>query len=185
MKLSDELVKLSAGLPVGKCYRTIGRHHEGLLYKFYRSLNHEERRIRFGGAVSDDAIARHCEEIDWRSTLVIVFGTALRLDAVAVNCRIDARRVENATVATKVGEQAVPKLLRLSAIATRDFFAAKYMLISLEGASWLIRHLREIGSVVTTEDFAEFDVTSIAHEFDAIDEDGWQIGSRAASSSRG
>ncbi len=57
MKLSDELVKVSTGLPVGKCYRTIGRHHEGLLYEFYRSLNLEERRVRFGGVVSDDVSA--------------------------------------------------------------------------------------------------------------------------------
>src|SRR5262245_63202379 len=134
MRLSTELLTASMGLADGKGYRSLTRHHEGTLHAFYRSLNQEERRIRFGGAVSDDAIARHCDQIDWRSTLVIAFGTAFRLDAVAVNVRIDTRRVENATVATRDGAHAVPTLLRLSAVATRDLFAAKRMLVSLEGA---------------------------------------------------
>ena len=67
MKLSTELLKASAGLADGKSYRTLTRHHEGILYAFYRSLNPEERRVRFGAAVSNEAIARHCDEIDWRS----------------------------------------------------------------------------------------------------------------------
>lgn len=170
MKLSTELLNASAGLADGKCYRTLVRHHDGMLHAFYRSLNQEERRVRFGGAVSDDAIARHCDEIDWRSTLVIAFGTAFRLDAVAVNVRIDARRVENAVVATRDGEHAAPTLLRLSAVATRDLFAAERMLVSLEGANCLLRHLQEIGSTVLTGDFAEFDVTSLAGERVVIDD---------------
>ncbi len=44
------------GLADGKSYRTLTRHHEGILYAFYRSLDPEQRRVRFGGAVSDDAI---------------------------------------------------------------------------------------------------------------------------------
>src|SRR5439155_4155360 len=120
--------------------------HTGVLHAFYRSLNPEERRMRFGGAVSDESIASYCEQIDWRWTLVIGFGTAFRLDAVAVNVRIDDQRVENATVATREGEDAVPTLLRLSAVGARDFFAADRMLVGLDGANWLLRHLREIGS---------------------------------------
>lgn len=170
MKLSTELLKASVGLADGKSYRTLTRHHEGILYAFYRSLNPEERRIRFGAAVSDEAIAAHCDQIDWRSTLVIAFGTAFRLDAVAVNVRIDGRRVENATVATRDGEHAVPTLLRLSAVATRDLFAADRMLVGLDGASWLLRHLREIGSTEVKDDFAEFDVTSLFGEADSSGE---------------
>ena len=170
MKLSTELLKASIGLADGKSYRTLTRHHEGILYAFYRSLNPEERRIRFGAAVSDEAIASHCDQIDWRSTLVVAFGTAFRLDAVAVNVRIDGRRVENATVATRDGEHAVPALLRLSAVATRDLFAGERMLVGLDGASWLLRHLREIGSTEVRDDFAEFDVTSLSGEADAVEE---------------
>jgi hypothetical protein len=168
MKLATELLKASFGLPDGKSYRTLTRPHEGTLYAFYCSLNPEERRARFGGAVSDEAIARHCDGIDWRSTLIVVFGTAFRLDAVAVNVRIDGRRVENVTVATGSGEQAVPTLLRLSAVATRDLFAAERMMVSLDGASWLLRHLREIGPTEVKEDYAEFDVSSISGEADAF-----------------
>ena len=163
MKLSIELLKASSmGFADGKSYRTLTRHHADLLHAFYRSLNPEERRARFGGAVSDDAIAVHCDQIDWRSTLVIAYGTASCLDAAAVNVRIDSRRVENATVATNEGEHAVPVLLRLSAVAARDIFAAERMLVSLDGANWLLRHLRDIGPTILREEFAEFDVTSIA-----------------------
>lgn len=170
MKLSTELLKASMGLAGGKSYRTLTRHHEGVLYAFYRSLDAEQRRVRFGGAVSDEAIARHCDGIDWRSTLVVAFGTAFRLDAVAVNVRIDGRRVENATVANRDGEHAVPTLLRLSAIATGDLFAAGRMLVSLDGAGFLLRHLREIGPTAVRDDFAEFDVTSLSACADAADE---------------
>jgi len=80
-------------------------------------------------------------------------------------------RVENATVANKDGERAVPTLLRLSAVATGDLFAAERMLVSLDGASWLLRHLREIGSAVVKDDYAEFDVASLsAGDADAFDE---------------
>lgn len=170
MKLSTELLKASMGLADGKSYRTLTRHHEGILYAFYRSLDPEQRRVRFGGAVSDDAIARHCDQINWRSTLIVAFGTAFRLDAVAVNVRIDGRRVENATVANTDGERAVPTLLRLSAVATGDLFAAERMLVSLDGASWLLRHLREIGSAVVKDDFAEFDVASLSAGADGFDD---------------
>src|SRR5215212_3298431 len=125
MTLSTELLKASTGLTNGRAYRTLPRYDQRTLYEFYCSLNQEDRRVRFGGAVSDDAIARHCDQIDWRSTLVIAFGTATCLEAVAVNVRIDTRRVENATIATKDSEHAVPALLRLSAVGTRDLFAAE------------------------------------------------------------
>jgi hypothetical protein len=170
MKLSTELLKASMGLVDGKSYRTLTRHHEGVLYAFYRSLNGERRRMRFGGAVSDESIARHCDGIDWRSTLVIAFGSAFRLDAVAVNVRIDGRRVENATVANTDGEHAVPTLLRLSAVASGDLFVAQRMLVSLDGAGFLLRHLREIGSTVVRDDYAEFDVASLSAGTDAVDE---------------
>jgi hypothetical protein len=177
MKLATELLKASMGLADGKSYRTLTRHHEGVLYAFYRSLDPKGRQVRFGAAVSDDAIARHCDQIDWRSTVIVAFGTAFRLDAVAVNVRIDGRRVENVTVADRVGERSVPALLRLSAVAVRDLFAADRMLVSLDGACWLLPHLREIGSAVVREDFAEFDVSSITGEAD--DAPRGQIGARA------
>lgn len=183
MKLSNELLKASLGLADGRSYRMLTRHHQSTLHGFYRSLNQEERRIRFGGAVSDDAIARHCDQIDWRSTLVIAFGTALSLDAVSVNVRIDTRRVENATVARADGTTALPTLLRLSAVASRDLFAAKRMLVNLEGTSWLLRHLREMSSTVLNEEFAELDVTSIAEEPALVDDDRslrMQVDGRAA-----
>lgn len=170
MKLSTELLKASTGFSDGKSFRNLTRHHEGILYAFYRGLDTEQRRMRFGGAVSDDAIARHCDDIDWRSTLIIAFGSAFRLDAVAVNIRIDGQRVENATVANKDGECAVPALLRLSAVASGDLFAAERMLVNIDGAGWLLRHLREIGSAVVKDDFAEFDVASLAASADAFDE---------------
>src|SRR5438876_11641771 len=142
MKFATELLKANIGLADGQSYKTLTRYHEGALHAFYRSLNPEERRIRFSAAVSDESIARYCEQIDWRSTLVIAFGTARRLDAVAVNVRIDGQRVENATIATKEGGDAVPVLLRLSAFGSRDLFAADRLLVGLDGASWLLRHLR-------------------------------------------
>jgi len=161
MKLEAELLKASAGLASGKSYKTLTRYDTGVLDAFYRSLNQEERRIRFGAAVSDDSIARYCEAIDWRSTLVIVFGAGPELSAVATNVRIDGRRVENATVATEEGEQAVSTLLRLSAIATRDLFAADRMLVNLDGANRWLGHLREIGSASLRQEYAEFDVSSL------------------------
>lgn len=171
MRFSTEVLKASFGLPDGKSYRALTRHQEGTLYAFYCSLDPEGRRARFGGAVSDEAIARHCDHIDWRSTLIVAFGTAFRLDAVAVNVRVDSRRVENATVAKSEGEHAVPTLLRLSAVASRDLFSAERMLVSLDGANWLLRHLREIGPTVVREDYAEFDVSAISGEGAAFGDD--------------
>lgn len=182
MKFSTELLKTSTPLADGRSYRALTRHHEGVLQAFYRSLDAEQRRMRFGCAVSDESIAHHCDTIDWRSTLIVAFGTAFRLDAVAVNVRIDARRVENATVANRDGAHAVPTLLRLSAVAAGDLFAAERMLVGIDGAGPLLRHLREIGPVVVKDDFAEFDVASLAAGADGLDDvTGIRIEARVAS----
>jgi hypothetical protein len=44
------------------------------------------------------------------------------------------------------------------------------MLVGLDGASWLLRHLREIGSAVVKDDFAEFDVASLSAGADGFDD---------------
>lgn len=164
MRFVTELLEASRELADDRSYQALTRYDEAALHAFYRSLDPEERRIRFGAAVGDESIARYCDAIDWRSTLVIAFGTARRLDAVALNVRIDGRRVENATVATREGGNAVPVLLRLSAVGARDLFAAGRMLVSLDGAGWLLRHMRDFGSTVVREEFAELDLGSIAGE---------------------
>lgn len=169
MKLQTELLKASTGLADGRSYKALTRYDVGMLQAFYRSLDQEQRRIRFGAAVSDESIARYCEQIDWRSTLVIAFGTARELLAVATNVRIDIFRVENATVAAKEGEAAVSTLLRLSAVASRDLFAADRMLVNLDGANWLLRYVREIGAATLCEEYAEFDVRSITGEATRVD----------------
>lgn len=185
MKFENELLKLSIGLADGKAYRTLTSYNVGQLQAFYCSLNQEERRIRFGAAVSDESIASYCEQIDWRSTLVIAFGDAHRLHAVATNVRIDIQRIENATVATKAGEEAVATLLRLSAIATSEVFAAGHMLVNLDGAHWLIRHLREVGPATLLGDHADFDVTAISGEISVEDRrvQRWRTGRVAAAAS--
>lgn len=161
MKLEAELLKASAGLADGRSYKTLTRYDADVLDAFYRSLGIEERRVRFGAAVSDESIARYCEGVDWRSTLVIACGTGRDLCAVATNARIDIRRVENATIANRKGEDSIPTLLRLSAVAARDLFAADRMLVNLDGAREWRHHLKDLGSAALREEYAEVDVSSL------------------------
>jgi hypothetical protein len=154
MKLSTELVKSSIGFPMCNSYRLITRHELSLLITFYCSLGQEERRIRFGAAVNDESIVSYCEKIDWRSTVVIVRGDFSRLTAVATNVRIDSRRVENATIWVHNGLDALPTLLRLSAVAAADLFAADQLIVEFNGAPWIVDQLREMGQVRIADDHA-------------------------------
>lgn len=162
MRYEAELFKASVSLANGMFFRALTRYDVSLLQRFYCSLNQEERRVRFGGAVSDEAIASYCEQIEWRSTLLIGLGDPNKLIAVSTNVRVDSRRVENATVASAEGQQAISTLLRLSAVASGELFAADRMLVNLEGARWLLHHLGEIGPVTVSNDYADLDVRSVA-----------------------
>ena len=52
----------------------VGRSH--------RELSFEERRRRFGGALSDSALEAFCRAIEWRRTIMIACFSAERLEAV-------------------------------------------------------------------------------------------------------
>ena len=165
MKLSTELLKSSIGLPLCNSYRLITRHDLSLLTSFYQSLGQEKRRIRFGAAVNDESIVRYCEQIEWRSTLVIARGDSSRLTAVATNVRIDTTRVENATIWAHDGLDALLPLLRLSAVAAADLFAADQLIVEFSGAPWIVNHLREIGPVRVASDHASLKVGSALAAF--------------------
>jgi len=50
--------------------------------RFYRELSFDERRRRFGGALSDAALDAFCHAIEWRRTIMIACFSAERLEAV-------------------------------------------------------------------------------------------------------
>jgi len=50
--------------------------------RFYRELSFDERRRRFGGALSDSALDAFCRAIQWRRTIMIACLSAERLEAV-------------------------------------------------------------------------------------------------------
>ena len=161
MMFETELMKASTEIENGASYRVVTKYDVNALHGFYRSLDATQRRARFGAAVSDNSIDCYCEQIDWRSTIVIARINAGSLDAAATNVRIDTARVENATVANASGEGASRTLLRLSAIATREFFAANQLLVDLEGTSELLHWLREIGPVTIVDAVAVLDVRAV------------------------
>ena len=60
-----------SSLSVVCSFRALSAEDKKLLHRFYLDLNSDERRHRFGGAVSDESITRHCAGIDWNSVVVL------------------------------------------------------------------------------------------------------------------
>jgi hypothetical protein len=50
--------------------------------RFYRELDFDQRRSRFGAALSDAALDTFCQRIEWRRTIMIACLSANRLEAV-------------------------------------------------------------------------------------------------------
>jgi hypothetical protein len=150
-QLQSELRRASFGLPGGRSFRLLTRHDAETLLVFYRLLSGDERRLRFGGAVSNDSIAKYCAGIDWNRSILIARAGPYCLEAVATVVRIDKDRVETAIACPNVCNPAaiVPALLDLSAIAARTAFGARYMLIfSDQGLDFL----DAMGGITVKED---------------------------------
>ncbi len=161
MILTDELRNASLELEPGRSFQLITRHDAGSLHAFYRSLSFDERRARFGAAVSDESIAAYCERIDWRSTVVIGCGSLLCWDAVATNVRIDLMRAENASIARPAGRAVLPELLRLSAIAARELLSVQQLTVEAEGVPGILGLARGIGQVSLVDGVPWLDTASV------------------------
>jgi hypothetical protein len=156
-----ELLQASRDLPGRRSFRLLTAHDVEKLQVFYESLNFEERRQRFGAAVSDAAIRRHCAGIDWTSTIVIARTGPYCLEAAATIIAVDAHRAEVAVAYPRLCNPSVmlPKLLRLSAIVVARELRCEEILVDVGPApEGLMRMLRDLAPVRLEDDCARIDV---------------------------
>jgi hypothetical protein len=156
-----ELLHVSKDLPGGRSFRLLTAHDVEKLQVFYESLAFEERRQRFGAAVSDVAIRRHCAGIDWTSTIVIARTGPYCLEAAATIVSVDAHRAEVAVACPCLCNPSVvlPKLLRLSAIVVARELCCDEIIVNVDPApEGLVRMLRDLAPVRLEDDCARIDV---------------------------
>jgi hypothetical protein len=73
--------ELSAAKAVS--FRRLGPQDQAELNAFFVSLDFDQRRSYFGGALSDAAITAFCVAVDWNLTLIVAAGTPTGLQAIA------------------------------------------------------------------------------------------------------
>jgi hypothetical protein len=132
-------------------FRALSVEDRQSMHRFYLGLDFDERRRRFGGAVSDCSIARHCAGIDWNQAVVLAcFGAQDILAVVELHSLSSAwDRAELALVCKPHGDSQtiIAHLLQLAAFAAGKA-GCRELLLSRDGlAGDTLDILRGMGRV--------------------------------------
>jgi hypothetical protein len=152
--------------PVVCSFRALSVEDRPSLRRFYLGLDFDERRRRFGGAVSDCSIAGHCGGIDWNQAIVLAcFGAQDILSVVELHPISPAwDRAELALVCKAHGDSQtiVAHLLQIAAFAAGKA-GCRELLLSRDGlAGDTLDILRGMGRVVTGPEHVTVDLGEYA-----------------------
>jgi hypothetical protein len=132
------------------------------LGRFYGELDFGERRRRFGGALSETAVAEFCRAIQWRRTIVIACMSGAPFDAVLeIHQMADGwRRCEIALACRLVGDRAIviAQLLQLAAFAAGKLGCREFVVPLDESGRTMVPLLASMGRARIEADTAVIDL---------------------------
>jgi hypothetical protein len=133
---------------------------------FYLALDFDNRRQRFGGGQSDEAIVSYCRMIDWTNTIVIGRGSFHLLDAVleihplssnwdraeiTLTCPLDCDR-----------SRIFAELFQLAAFAAGERGCTKFVVYLNAGCSELVPILHSLGEHTSDGEVLNIDTSGYA-----------------------
>ena len=151
-----------SSLSVVCSFRTLSAEDKKLLHRFYLDLNFDERRHRFGGAVSDESITHHCAGIDWNS--VVVLACFARRDIISVvelhPVSSTWERAELALVCKPHSDSQtiIAHLLQVAAFAVGKAGCREILLSSDQATGGTLDILRGMGSVAVDSEYVTVDL---------------------------
>jgi hypothetical protein len=151
-----------SSLSVVCSFRALSAEDKKLLHRFYLDLNFDERRHRFGGAVSDESITRHCTGIDWNSVIVLAcFAKQDILSVVELHPVSSTwHRAELALVCKPHSDSQtiIAHLLQIAAFAVGKAGCGELLLSSDQTSGDTLDILRGMGSVAVDSEYVAVDL---------------------------
>lgn len=165
-----EFMSLAARPGTVRSFRPLAAEDTAKLVKFYLALDDEQRRIRFGAAIEDGIVRRHCRQIDWKSSLVIgcmnasATEAALEIHAFAA----DWRRAELAFTCHASDDRRLiaGHLLQLAAFAAGRLGCEQFIVLLDQDSHTLLPLLRGMGELIIQGDCASVELGDYAALFD-------------------
>jgi hypothetical protein len=147
-------------------FRALSADDSDQVARFYGELSFEERRRRFGGALSDTALDAFCRAIDWRRTIMIACFNGQRLEAVLeIYQAVASWRCCEITLASRLpGDTAivVAQLLQLAAFTAGKLGCHEFV-VPLDEAGRIMFPLPDsMGRARITPDRALIDIGDYA-----------------------
>jgi hypothetical protein len=141
-------------------------HDLDRLKLFYRGLGFGARRQRFGGGLSDQAIVKHCDGIDWRRSIVVARSGKYFLQAV-LELHPLSPAWDSAEIALACGSAGERLEVFAQLIQAAAFTAAAYGCVTFKifidtTFCEISPLLREMGRIHTGTDFATIDLREYA-----------------------
>jgi hypothetical protein len=96
----DLLALASRRAPGHRCFQLLYNRDLPRLDAFFLSFDFDQRRVYFGGGVSDQSVREYCRAIDWYTTTAIARSGTYCLEAVAMLVSLPP---DHATVEFSVG----------------------------------------------------------------------------------
>lgn len=138
-----------------------------LLLPFYVNLGFDDRRARFGGAMSDDAVTKHCERLDRHDAIILGCWAPSRLLAAVelhpVTEDWEFTELGIADCAERDRTTIIAHLLQLAAFAAGKRGCTTLLIPSCRGD--LVNILRGMGKVRAGEDEVFVDIADYARIF--------------------
>lgn len=166
MKTSDNVEFSVAGASTTSFKSLSGQEIRMLLAPLYVSLDAEARRARFGCAVSDASIVRHCRGLDLKQVVVLgCIGPSGLIAAIELHPMSSTWEEVELAVADRAGDDRILILGHLLQLAA---FAAGQRACTTLVVEWerpdhgLLRLLRSLGRVRQHDSGAHVDVAEYA-----------------------
>jgi hypothetical protein len=144
---------------------------EAALLPFYLGLNFDARRARFGGAVSDEAIRRHCRQLDPDRAIVLACAgqsglvAAIELHPISsdsMSSGWEDSELALADCATTDRKTIVAHLLQLAAFAAGKRGCRTFIIPSFSAEGSLLELLRGMGRVRVNADTVRVEIDEYA-----------------------
>lgn len=139
---------------------------ESSLLSFYLALDFDARRTRFCGAVSDDAIKRHCRRLDLEQAIVLACsapaGLVAAIELHPLLPSWEASELAIAECATTDRTIIIANLLQLAAFAAGKRGCTTFIIPSYSSGHVLLQLLRGMGRVLVQGDTVRVELDGYA-----------------------
>ena len=136
------------------------------ILQFYLGMNFQQRRARFGGAVSDDSIRHFCRQMDWHKTIVVGRERGYCLEAVieihSLNANWEIAEIAVANIMPAGGSRINAALLQIAAFAAGQRGCSMLKILDCSDRAELVPILLCMGDVLEEEDWISVEIQDYA-----------------------